>query len=123
MIPLKDENPVQITPYVTYILIAINILAFGYELSLNPQQLEAFFQVFAIVPRELTASFSGVPSEQAVPDGNNAGGYTNPPPPGKRPGGGIKGFLRFLFLPLDSTNGQWQNNYQNNTGENGESRP
>ncbi|ELS04102.1 putative membrane protein [Xenococcus sp. PCC 7305] len=68
MIPLKDENPVQITPYITYILIAVNILAFGYELSLNPQQLEAFLHVFAIVPRELTASLSGIPSQQAVPE-------------------------------------------------------
>ncbi len=68
MIPLKDENPVQITPYFTYILIAVNILAFGYELTLNPHQLEAFFHVFAIVPRELTASFHGIPTNQAIPE-------------------------------------------------------
>ena len=68
MVPLKDENPVEITPYVTYILIALNILAFGYELSLNPQALNAFFHLFAIVPVELTANFSGISTYQGVPE-------------------------------------------------------
>ena len=68
MVPLKDENPVKITPYVTYTLIAINILVFGYELSLNLQQLNIFFHLFAIVPKELTASFNGVPVNQPVPE-------------------------------------------------------
>lgn len=43
MIPLRDVNPTKITPYVTYSLIAINILAFVYELTLDPQQLDTFF--------------------------------------------------------------------------------
>ena len=68
MVPLKDENPVKITPYVTYILIFFNILAFIYELSLNPQQLNAFFHLFAIVPLELTASFQGISVNQDVPE-------------------------------------------------------
>ena len=68
MVPLKDENPIQITPYVTYILIAINILVFIYELSLNPQQLDIFFHLFAVVPRELTASFNGVDLHQGIPE-------------------------------------------------------
>ncbi len=68
MVPLKDENPVKITPYVTYILIVLNILAFIYELSLNPQQLNTFFHLFAIVPQELTASFQGISVNQDVPE-------------------------------------------------------
>lgn len=68
MIPLKDENPIQITPYVTYCLIALNLLAFIYELTLNPQQLDLFFHLFAIVPRELTASFNGIPVGQGIPE-------------------------------------------------------
>lgn len=68
MIPLKDENPTKITPYVTYILISINILAFGYELSLNSAQLNLFFHVFALVPQELTASFNGVVGTEGVPE-------------------------------------------------------
>ncbi len=59
MVPLKDENPVQITPYVTYGLIAANILVFIYELSLTPQELDQFFRVWAIVPRELTLTWTG----------------------------------------------------------------
>ena len=68
MVPLKDENPIKITPYVTYILIAVNILVFIYELNLNPTQLDVFFHLFAVVPRELTASFSGVDVHQSIPE-------------------------------------------------------
>ncbi|MEM9510614.1 MAG: rhomboid family intramembrane serine protease [Cyanobacteria bacterium P01_E01_bin.35] len=68
MVPLKDENPVKIVPYVTYGLIAVNILVFGYELSLNSAQLELFFHLFAVVPQELTASFSGINLHQDIPE-------------------------------------------------------
>lgn len=57
MVPLHDNNPTRITPYVNYVLIGINIFIFLYELSLSPEQLEIFFRQYAIVPRELTASF------------------------------------------------------------------
>lgn len=68
MVPLRDENPIKITPYVTYALIAANILVFIYELTLAPQQLDVFFHLFAVVPRELTASFNGIPLNQPVPE-------------------------------------------------------
>jgi membrane associated rhomboid family serine protease len=68
MVPLKDENPIKITPYVTYILIAINIVIFIYELSLNSNQLDIFFHLFAVVPKELTASFSGANIHQDIPE-------------------------------------------------------
>ena len=68
MVPLKDENPIKITPYVTYILIAVNILVFIYELSLNSTQLDSFFHLFAVVPKELTSSFNGVNVHQGVPE-------------------------------------------------------
>ncbi len=68
MVPLKDENPVKITPYVTYTLIALNILVFLYELSLNPQELEVFWHYFAIVPLELTVNLGGVATHQPVPE-------------------------------------------------------
>ncbi|MGL5835851.1 MAG: rhomboid family intramembrane serine protease [Waterburya sp.] len=68
MVPLKDDNPVKITPYITYILIAVNILVFIYELTLNSNQLELFFHLFAVVPRELTASFNGVDVHQDIPE-------------------------------------------------------
>jgi membrane associated rhomboid family serine protease len=59
VVPLRDDNPTQITPYVTYGLILINILVFLYEISLGAPQLESFFRAWAVVPRELTASLEG----------------------------------------------------------------
>lgn len=57
MVPLKDENPIRITPYATYILIAINILVFFYEGTLNPQGLDHLFHTWAVVPEQLSLSF------------------------------------------------------------------
>ncbi len=68
MVPLRDNNPITITPYVTYGLIAANVLVFLFELTLAPQQLEGFFHLAAVVPRELTASFAGIPVNQPVPE-------------------------------------------------------
>ncbi len=68
MVPLRDNNPTKLTPYVTYGLIAANIIIFIYELTLAPQQLNGFFHLAALVPRELTASFEGIPLNQPVPE-------------------------------------------------------
>ncbi|MBF2028868.1 MAG: rhomboid family intramembrane serine protease [Oscillatoriales cyanobacterium C42_A2020_001] len=68
MVPIRDENPTRITPYVTYGLIIVNVLAFMYELSLSPAELEQFLRVWAVVPRELTASWSGAVSPHPVPE-------------------------------------------------------
>jgi membrane associated rhomboid family serine protease len=54
--PLYDENPTRITPYFTYGLIGMNILVFLHEVSLSNTQLEQFFQLYALVPRELTTN-------------------------------------------------------------------
>ncbi|HEY9648893.1 MAG TPA: rhomboid family intramembrane serine protease [Chroococcidiopsis sp.] len=66
MVPLRDDNPVQITPYVTYGLIVVNVLVFLYEIMLtqadpNQHALNAFLNTWSVVPAELTASFSGAP--------------------------------------------------------------
>lgn len=66
MVPLRDNNPTRIVPYVTYALIAINILVFIYQLSLGPG-LEAFFRTWAVVPIKLTASFAGEPTGLPFP--------------------------------------------------------
>ncbi|AOW99219.1 rhomboid family intramembrane serine protease [Moorena producens PAL-8-15-08-1] len=68
MVPLRDENPITITPYITILLIIINILVFIYELSLNKLELDTFFRFYAVVPKELTASFEGFPVGQPVPE-------------------------------------------------------
>jgi membrane associated rhomboid family serine protease len=56
--PLHDENPTRITPYLTYGLIGINIVVFLHELNLSSQELEQFFQMYAVIPRELTNNFA-----------------------------------------------------------------
>ena len=66
MVPLRDENPTRTTPYVTYGLIALNILMFIVELSIGSTQLDQFFHLYAIVPQELTASFNGITINQPV---------------------------------------------------------
>jgi membrane associated rhomboid family serine protease len=67
VVPLRDNNPTRIVPYVTYVIIVLNILVFLYELSLEPNELQAFFQTWAVVPRRLTASFMGEPSGLPFP--------------------------------------------------------
>ncbi len=68
MVPIRDNNPISITPYVTYGLIAINVLVFIYESSLTSQSLDGFFHLFAVVPRELSLSFSGIAVNQPTPE-------------------------------------------------------
>lgn len=67
MIPLKDENPAYTTPIVVYALIAVNVVVFLHEMSLGTQ-LNNFFQLYAVVPQELSASFAGTPPNQSVPE-------------------------------------------------------
>jgi membrane associated rhomboid family serine protease len=68
VVPLRDDNPISITPYVTYGLIALNISVFLYQITLTPQQLDAFFELFAVIPKELTANFNGISVGQPVPE-------------------------------------------------------
>lgn len=68
MFPINDNNPTRITPYITYGLITINIVVFIHELTLSPPQLERFFQLYAVIPRELTVSFFGIPIPQPIPE-------------------------------------------------------
>lgn len=73
MFPIGDENPTRRTAYVTYIIIAINVVVFLYELVLQNQAivtsngrllgsaLDYFLRDWAVVPLQLTASFVGEP--------------------------------------------------------------
>jgi membrane associated rhomboid family serine protease len=56
--PLYDDNPTRITPYFTYGLIGMNVLIFLHEISLSSLQLEQFFQLYAVIPQELTINWS-----------------------------------------------------------------
>lgn len=44
MIPLRDDNPRRTFPFITYTLIALNVVAFVWELSLGPRLDEALFR-------------------------------------------------------------------------------
>ncbi|WP_026100108.1 rhomboid family intramembrane serine protease [Fortiea contorta] len=59
MFPLYDENQTRITPYITYGLIGMNILVFLHQLSLSSEQLKLFFDLYAVVPKQLTTNFAG----------------------------------------------------------------
>jgi membrane associated rhomboid family serine protease len=56
--PLYDDNPTRITPYFTYGLIGMNVLVFLHEINLSNLQLEQFFQLYAVIPQELTINWS-----------------------------------------------------------------
>lgn len=58
MVPIRDDNPITITPYVTYGLIALNLFIFFYEATLSGPDLEALFRTFGVVPSELSHSFN-----------------------------------------------------------------
>jgi membrane associated rhomboid family serine protease len=50
MFPLKDDNPIQITPIVTWVLIAINVMVFLYQLMLGPQSGRLFVFQYGAIP-------------------------------------------------------------------------
>lgn len=59
MVPLHDNNPTRITPYVTYGLIGANVFIFLFEMLLSPPALRQFMTTWGVVPAALTASFQG----------------------------------------------------------------
>jgi membrane associated rhomboid family serine protease len=62
MIPLRDDQPRFSTPYVTYFLVALNVLVFLFELSVGAQsrsELNALVYEFGVVPRLVTSGFTG----------------------------------------------------------------
>lgn len=58
LIPLRDENPTQSPPVITVLLILLNCLFFGYELSLlmeSTEGLNRFIGQWGFVPETFTA--------------------------------------------------------------------
>ena len=57
MFPIRDHNPSSRTPYVTYALVAINILVFLSYIGLfnDEARLVAFFDRWALIPARLSA--------------------------------------------------------------------
>lgn len=65
MIPIRDDNPTTMTPVVTVGLIAVNVIAFIYQLSLG-QHGQAFVGAFGAVPSALFGGESGSPVPAAL---------------------------------------------------------
>jgi membrane associated rhomboid family serine protease len=53
MIPLRDKNPTQHFPFVTILLIVMNIAVFVYELTLGPN-LEIFLSQYGVIPAQIS---------------------------------------------------------------------
>jgi membrane associated rhomboid family serine protease len=56
VVPLHDNNPTRITPFVTYGLIGFNVFIFLYLLNLPVPELQQFVETYAVIPKQLTAS-------------------------------------------------------------------
>jgi len=50
MIPLRDVIPSRTTPVVTVTILVVNVLAFLYEISLEPLTLDVFLRIHGMVP-------------------------------------------------------------------------
>jgi membrane associated rhomboid family serine protease len=59
MIPIRDDAPRYSTPYVTYFLIALNVLVFVFELMAGSSgQLNALVRQFGVVPHRFAVDLS-----------------------------------------------------------------
>jgi hypothetical protein len=59
MFPLKDDQPRYSTPYVNWFLIALNILIYLFQSTLDPRSGELFAREFGEVPAHLAAFAAG----------------------------------------------------------------
>jgi membrane associated rhomboid family serine protease len=59
MIPLRDDQPRFSTPFVTYFLVALNLLIFLFEAALTPDSLKTLLYQFGMVPANITNYLSG----------------------------------------------------------------
>jgi membrane associated rhomboid family serine protease len=59
-IPLRDENPTRITPFVNYLLIAVNSVVFLYGITLPHRTQYALGMAYGTVPVRFAHLFEGV---------------------------------------------------------------
>ncbi|HLD13195.1 MAG TPA: rhomboid family intramembrane serine protease [Burkholderiales bacterium] len=67
MIPLRDDNPTTITPFVTYIFIAACILVFLWQMSLGEKGFEAAVLALGVIPATLLGDARLPPELYLVP--------------------------------------------------------
>lgn len=74
MFPIRDDNPQLLTPYATYALIALNVVAWGalQGFGTDPALSRSVCQL-GLIPGELFASFSEPPVQGYCPSTGNGG--------------------------------------------------
>jgi hypothetical protein len=60
MIPIRDDAPRFGTPYVNYLLVALNVMVFLFEVMLTPGQRDLMMFHLGFVPLKVTALVAGV---------------------------------------------------------------
>lgn len=59
MIPLKDMTPRRSVPFVTLLLIAINVIVFVHQISLPPAAADAFIKTYGLIPAKISLALAG----------------------------------------------------------------
>jgi membrane associated rhomboid family serine protease len=54
MIPISDDNPVDHTPFVTWLIIALCVAAFAWEFSLGERSMDAALAILGFTPNSLS---------------------------------------------------------------------
>ncbi len=67
MIPLRDDNPTSITPFVTYVFIAACVLVFLWQMSLGEKGFEAAVLALGVTPATLLGDVRLPPELYLVP--------------------------------------------------------
>lgn len=67
MIPLKDDNPVERTPFVSYTLLALCVLVFFWQVSLDPRAGQAAVIALGAIPAVIMGNASLPPELALVP--------------------------------------------------------
>jgi membrane associated rhomboid family serine protease len=67
MIPFSDDNPVEHTPFMTWLLMAVCVAAYGWEFSLGDKSMDAALAIFGFTPVMLTGSVPALSASYGVP--------------------------------------------------------
>jgi len=67
MFPISDDAPRSTTPYINYLLIALNVVVFLFELTLDQRGEQVFVSRFAFYPSHVNQWLSGyLPADAAI---------------------------------------------------------
>jgi membrane associated rhomboid family serine protease len=67
MIPLRDDNPTRIIPFLTIAIMVANVLVFFYQLSLPPRLSELLVYQYGVIPAVVFGSVQLPPQLEAIP--------------------------------------------------------